>query len=293
MRNPRAARARRLARAWPREVVAPKPPKQQPVWLFDLDNTLHHASHAIFPQINRLMTAYMARVLDTDEITASQVRVDYWRRYGATLLGLVRHHGVDPADFLAHAHTFDDLRAMVRAERGLAQLLRALPGRKILLTNAPVAYAREVVRLIGLRRAFAREIAVEHMWVHRRLRPKPDPLMLRRLLARERIAPSRAILVEDTLSHLKRYRHLGIGTVWVTGYLRKVTPAVAASVAPGAQPTSAADALHPMQAAALGTRANSPHRQAAAPILFANRPGYVSVKVKSVLQLKRRLVRRG
>jgi putative hydrolase of the HAD superfamily len=260
-------------------------PKQQPVWLFDLDNTLHHASHAIFPQINRLMTAYMARVLDTDEATASQVRVDYWRRYGATLLGLVRHHGVDPADFLAHAHTFEDLRAMVRAERGLAQLLRALPGRKILLTNAPVAYAREVLRHIGLKRAFMREIAVEHMWVHRRLRPKPDPLMLRRLLARERIAPSRAILVEDTLSHLKRYRRLGIGTVWVTGYLRRV--------APGVQPASAADALHPMQAAAIGARANSPHPPAAAPILFANRPGYVSVKVKSVLQLQRRLVRRG
>jgi len=292
MRHTRAARVRHAARTWPREVPASDlsdAPARQPVWLFDLDNTLHHASHAIFPQINRLMTAYMARVLGTDEDTASQVRVDYWRRYGATLLGLVRHHGVDPADFLAHAHTFDDLRAMVRAERGLAQLLRALRGRKILLTNAPTAYAREVVKLIGLKRAFMREIAVEHMWVHRRLRPKPDPLMLRRLLARERIAPSRAILVEDTLSHLKRYRRLGIRTVWVTGYLRKV----ATAVAPGVQPTAAADALHPMQATAMGARANSPHPPAAAPILFANRPGYVSVKVKSVLQLKRRLVRRG
>ncbi|WP_247423585.1 pyrimidine 5'-nucleotidase [Ralstonia pseudosolanacearum] len=285
MRTARAPRARHAGRAWPREVAAPDLPRRQPVWLFDLDNTLHHASHAIFPQINRLMTAYVARVLDTDEATASRVRVDYWRRYGATILGMVRHHGVDPDDFLAQAHRFDDLRAMVRAERGLAQLLRALPGRKILLTNAPAAYAREVVRHIGLRRAFAREIAVEHMWVHRRLRPKPDPLMLRRLLARERIAPSRAILVEDTLSHLKRYRRLGLSTVWVTGYLRRVAPGVA--------PTTAADALHPMQAAALGSRANSLQRQPAAPILFANRPGYVTVKVKSVLQLQRRLVRHG
>lgn len=285
MRTARAPRARHAGRAWPREVAAPDLPRRQPVWLFDLDNTLHHASHAIFPQINRLMTAYVARVLGTDEATANRVRVDYWRRYGATILGMVRHHGVDPDDFLAQAHRFDDLRAMVRAERGLAQLLRALPGRKILLTNAPAAYAREVLRHIGLRRAFAREIAVEHMWVHRRLRPKPDPLMLRRLLARERIAPSRAILVEDTLSHLKRYRRLGLSTVWVTGYLRRV--------APGTVPTTAADALHPTQAAALGARANSPQRQPAAPILFANRPGYVTVKVKSVLQLQRRLVRHG
>ena len=36
-------------------------------WLFDLDNTLHDASHAIFPAINRLMTAYVARVLGSDD----------------------------------------------------------------------------------------------------------------------------------------------------------------------------------------------------------------------------------
>ena len=31
----------------------------RPVWLFDLDNTLHHASHAIFPAINKGMTQYI------------------------------------------------------------------------------------------------------------------------------------------------------------------------------------------------------------------------------------------
>ena len=73
------------------------------VWLFDHDNTLHDASHAIVPAINRLMTAYVARVLGSDEATASRVRVEYWQRYGATLLGMIRHHQVDPADFLRAA----------------------------------------------------------------------------------------------------------------------------------------------------------------------------------------------
>jgi len=35
-----------------------------PVWLFDLDNTLHDASPHIFPHINRSMTAYLERHLD-------------------------------------------------------------------------------------------------------------------------------------------------------------------------------------------------------------------------------------
>ena len=29
------------------------------IWLFDLDNTLHNASHAIFPKISANMNAYL------------------------------------------------------------------------------------------------------------------------------------------------------------------------------------------------------------------------------------------
>src|SRR5215218_4218470 len=92
----------------------------KPVWLFDLDNTLHNASHAIFPAINANMNAYMARVLgqgDTpaDPATVNAARLAYWKRYGATLLGMVRHHQVKMDDFLREAHRFDDLSAMIRA----------------------------------------------------------------------------------------------------------------------------------------------------------------------------------
>jgi len=38
-----------------------------PVWLFDLDNTLHHASVAIFPHLNRQMTQYLMRHLGLSE----------------------------------------------------------------------------------------------------------------------------------------------------------------------------------------------------------------------------------
>ena len=34
-----------------------------PVWLFDLDNTLHHADAGIFRLINQHMTAYLAQQL--------------------------------------------------------------------------------------------------------------------------------------------------------------------------------------------------------------------------------------
>ncbi|CAG2148177.1 pyrimidine 5'-nucleotidase [Cupriavidus numazuensis] len=294
------------------------------VWLFDLDNTLHDASHAIFPAINRLMTAYVARVLGCDDATASRVRVDYWQRYGATLLGMIRHHGVDPADFLRAAHEFPELADMVRVRRGLAAHLRRLPGRKIIVTNAPQAYAREVLDIAGISHCFERVIAIEQMWVHGHLRPKPDRRMLRRLLAQTRIAPHRAVLVEDTLSHLKRYAGTGIRTAWVTGYLRTIAPsrphAVAAPEASGSRGDAAVrstldaeDRQHASHAAqehsvtlvaaesqvppAAGATGLSPQSQPDhAPRVRArvpNRPAYVDIKVQSMHQLQQRLRRTG
>lgn len=190
-----------------------------PVWLFDLDNTLHHASYAIFPQINRAMTQYIIDRLQVGLDEANRLRTGYTQRYGATLLGLARHHPVDPHDFLKVVHTFDDLPSMVRAERGLARLVAALPGRKIVLTNAPEAYARAVLRELRIEALFERVVAIEHMRDRRAWRAKPDAAMLRRAMRDADVALRDAILVEDTRSHLKHYRRLGIRTVWITGHL--------------------------------------------------------------------------
>jgi len=190
-----------------------------PVWLFDLDNTLHHASHAIFPAINQAMTQYIIDSLQVERDEANRLRTGYTQRYGAALLGLARHHPVDPHDFLKVVHTFPDLRAMLRAERGLARLIAALPGRKIVLTNAPEAYARAVLEELHIERLFERVIAIEHMRDRRAWRAKPDPTMLRRAMRDAHVRLVDAILVEDTRGHLKRYRRLGIRTVWITGHL--------------------------------------------------------------------------
>ncbi|WP_086381450.1 pyrimidine 5'-nucleotidase [Caballeronia sordidicola] len=193
-----------------------------PVWLFDLDNTLHHASHEIFPAINRGMTQYIIDRLGVDIDEANRLRTGYTQRYGATLLGLIRHHQIDASEFLHLVHTFTDLSSMVRAERGLARLLNRLPGRKIVLTNGPSVYAHAVLAELGIARLFERVIAIEDMQVRGMWRAKPDAGMLRRAMHRADVRLSDAILVEDTRGHLKRYKRMGIRTVWITGHLPAV-----------------------------------------------------------------------
>jgi len=189
------------------------------VWFFDLDDTLHDASHAIFHAIDSRMTSYVERHLAVDRAEADRIRRHYWLRYGATLLGLVRHHGIDPHHFLRETHDFE-VAGLLRAERGLGSLFARLPGRKVLLTNAPESYARAVVRALAIDRHLGARYTIETMRLHGTFRPKPSPSMLRHMLARERVPKGLAVLVEDSATNLRAARAAGFRTVLVTGRRR-------------------------------------------------------------------------
>ena len=184
---------------------------RHPVWIFDLDNTLHDASPHIFPHMNRAMTAYVAEHLAVGEAEANELRTRYWRRYGATLLGLVRHHGIDPHHFLWHTHQFPNLHRMLLAHPGLRALLRRLPGRKIVFSNSPTHYAEGVLRALRIRRYFEGVFSIEDT----RFRPKPDVAGFRRLLRRHRLHGRRCVMVEDAAENLVTAKRLGMRTVLV------------------------------------------------------------------------------
>ena len=181
-------------------------------WIFDLDNTLHDADPHIFPHINRSMTQYVAALLGVDEDRASFMRDAYWRRYGATLLGLIRHHDVDPAHFLRETHRFPDIGPMVVGRRELRHVLRRLPGRKIVFSNAPSHYIELVLGALGVRDLFDDVYSIERTG----FRPKPQAHGFLRLLHEHRLSPSRCVMVEDSLDNLRTARRLGMKTVWIT-----------------------------------------------------------------------------
>ena len=183
----------------------------KPVWVFDLDNTLHDASPHIFPHINRSMTAYLQQHLQLDEAAASALRMHYWKRYGATLSGLMRHHDTKPEHFLWHTHQFPELASMVLREPRLRHVLKSLPGRKVVFSNAPQRYVHAVLGLLRVDDLFDDVMAVEHT----RFRPKPDNYGFIRLLKRHNVKPPQCVMVEDSLDNLYTAKRLGMRTVWV------------------------------------------------------------------------------
>ncbi|OGS90205.1 MAG: pyrimidine 5'-nucleotidase [Gallionellales bacterium GWA2_60_18] len=186
------------------------------VWIFDLDNTLHNATPHIFPHINRSMTAYLQQHLQLDEEAASALRVHYWQRYGATLTGLMRHHGIRPEHFLWHTHQFPELESMVLREPRLRHVLKALPGRKLVFSNAPLRYAEAVLKLLHVDGLFDDVMAVEQTC----FRPKPDSFGFMRLLRRHRLRAAQCAMVEDSAENLLAAKRLGMRTVWVTDETR-------------------------------------------------------------------------
>lgn len=187
------------------------------VWIFDLDDTLHDASAHIFPHINRSMTQYLMTHLDLCEEDACALRRDYWHRYGATLHGLIRHHGTDPHHFLHHTHQFPNLTTMVLRTRGLRTALLRLKGRKVVFTNAPMTYAEQVLHLLGIRDLFQSVFSIESSGFH----PKPAKQGFLRILKALRIPATCCVMVEDSLPALRTAKGLGMKTVYVNPNSRR------------------------------------------------------------------------
>lgn len=186
------------------------------VWIFDLDNTLHNATAHVFPYINRSMTAYLQEHLQLDEKAANALRMDYWQRYGATLSGLIKHHGTDPDHFLFHTHQFPDLSKMVLREPRLHHVLQQLPGKKVVFSNAPLHYAEAVLKLLRVEDLFDDVFSIEHS----RYKPKPQAAGFRRLLRKHRLHARQCVMVEDSAENLQTAKRLGMRTVWVSDALR-------------------------------------------------------------------------
>jgi len=191
--------------------------RKAPVWIFDLDDTLHNASAHIFPVMNGAMTQYIQENLALENGKADHLRKHYWKVYGATLKGLMRHHGVNPHHFLNETHKFPDLHERVIQMKRLRHMLSNLNGRKVIFTNAPRNYALRVLDLLDISDIFELVFSVESSQFH----AKPTVRGFQTLLGSIRAKPSDCIMLEDNLAALMTAKRLGMKTIWISKLLNK------------------------------------------------------------------------
>ena len=178
-------------------------------WIFDLDNCLYPASTGLFSLIDERMGAYIQRLLDCDAEEARRVQKSHFHEHGTTLAGLMKHHDVDPHDFLDDVHAIPLDR--VRYDERLGSAMARLPGRRFVFTNGNESYARRVLDAIGLHG----HIDDLHDIHASGYRPKPDPHGYGLMCDRFGIEPGRAAMIEDMAQNLRPAKELGMTTIWV------------------------------------------------------------------------------
>jgi len=178
-------------------------------WLFDLDNTLYPATSNLFDQVDRRMGTYISNLLGISRDCARVLQKRYYRDYGSTLSGLMRHHGADPDAFLEYVHNID--LGAVGPSPVLAAALSRLPGRKFVFTNGSVGHAERVMGRLGVASYFEGIHDIKAS----AYQPKPESAAYHSVMTRFGLTAKSLIMVDDIPTNLEPASALGITTVWV------------------------------------------------------------------------------
>ena len=178
-------------------------------WIFDLDNVLYPAECDLFALIDIKMGQFIAQELDCEYDEARKVQKAFFIDHGTTLAGLMHHHGTDPRDFLNFVHDIDMSRLSPAPD--LRAAIDALPGEKLIFTNADRPYAERVLEKRGLGDLFDQM----HDILDTDLIPKPKMPAYDSLVAATGIDPTRSLFVEDMARNLRPAKEIGMTTVWI------------------------------------------------------------------------------
>jgi putative hydrolase of the HAD superfamily len=178
-------------------------------WVFDLDDTLYPRSIGLHDQMKRRVVLFIADHMKIDHAAAEAVHLDYYQRYGATLHGLIDLHGIAPRAFLDFIHDID-LSVLGRNE-DLIIALRALPGRRIVFTNASRGHAVAALEAMGMSDLFDAIASIEDS----DFLGKPHLRAFSGFLDAHGINPRTAAMFEDRPGNLVVPHELGMKTVLV------------------------------------------------------------------------------
>lgn len=186
------------------------PLTERRTWVFDLDNTLYPAECNLFAQIDERMTRFVADYLGLPDAEARALQKQYYFEHGTTLSGMMTHHEIDPAPFLKFVHDIDHSPLPVNLK--LREAIKALPGRKFVLTNGSLGHAQGVTEAMQISDLFDGMFGIEEM----DYRPKPARSAYDKFLSSFKIDPRDAVFFEDLARNLEPAHQMGFATVLVT-----------------------------------------------------------------------------
>jgi len=178
-------------------------------WVFDLDDTLYPRSVGVHELLRGRVVAFIADHMKIDAAAAEAVHLDYYERFGSTLQGMVELHDATPAAFLDYVHDID--LSMLVPNHALIAVLRTLPGKRIVFTNASRGHAAAALAAMGMTDLFDVIASIEDSGFV----GKPHLSAFETFFAKHGVAPERAAMFEDRPGNLRVPHRLGMKTVLV------------------------------------------------------------------------------
>lgn len=178
--------------------------------LFDVDDTLYPKGAGPFNLVTGKIDEYVMSWCGLDLEETRALRKRYIDTYGSTLGGLMRHHGVDPDDYLQKVHDVPVEELLHKDER-LKKVISGIRHDMVVFSNGSVDYVRRVLRSLDVIDLLGELFTIEFMDYI----PKPRVYPYRKLLELYGVSPQDCALVDDRLPNILTARDMGMKAVLV------------------------------------------------------------------------------
>ena len=178
--------------------------------LLDVDDTLYPKGAGPFNLVSGKIEEYVMSWCGLDIEETRALRDRYVDTYGSTLGGLMKHHGVDPDDYLEKVHDVPVEKLLHRDER-LKSIISGIMHNMVVFSNGSVDYVRRVLRSLDVLELLGDLFTIEFMDYI----PKPRTYPYRKLLELYGASPGDCMLLDDRLPNVLTARDMGMKAVLV------------------------------------------------------------------------------
>jgi len=177
--------------------------------LFDLDGVLYQDLEAVFGQVSKKMTEYIAKNLNLDLKKAKELQTNYFHKYNTSLNGLMIHHDVVPEEFLKYVHDID--LSFMKKDLILRKELENLNLKKFIFTNGSKEHANNITSHLGINDLFDGLFDI----VDAEFSPKPTAKAFDLMIKKFKINPKETLYIEDIAKNLSIGKERGAITAWL------------------------------------------------------------------------------
>ena len=177
--------------------------------LFDCDGVLYQHLEAVFGQVSKKMTEYIAKKLNMDLKKAKELQTNYFHKYNTSLNGLMIHHDISPEEFLKYVHDID--LSFMKKDLALREELEKLNIKKFVFTNGSREHVKNITTHLGINDLFDGIFDI----VDAKFHPKPEARAFDLMTEKFNINPKETLYIEDIAKNLSIAKERGSTTVWL------------------------------------------------------------------------------